>query len=201
MPFKTIPPLYFVWQSMLGRCRNPNFRQWNDYGGRGITVCERWHDYHAFAADMGERPPGYTLERIDNSLGYSPENCRWATRKEQQRNRRAAKYVTIDGVEYRAIELADMAGVKTDTIIARAERGLSYEDVIRPDKIHNLSGLAAGGKASGAKKRTMTHCKRGHEFTEDNTSFTLDGYRRCKACHREKERDRLAAIRAAKDAR
>lgn len=111
--------IYWVWADMLSRCRNPNHKQYHDYGGRGISVCDRWQAFANFIADMGMRPEGGMLDRRDNSLGYSPDNCRWATRKEQNSNRRNCIYVDCDGEEVTLKEYCRRKGLRYRPIVKR----------------------------------------------------------------------------------
>ena len=188
MPFKLVPECYHVWRSMKDRCYNSNYPQFKDYGGRGIKVCDQWvHNFRQFAEDMGPRPKGFTIDRIDNDGDYEPNNCRWADRKTQQRNRRYSVFVTIDGAQHRAIELADLFGLKVDTIVDRAARGLPYEKVIQREKIFCVDTSAAV-KARRAKAAARTHCKDGHLYSKENTLIRRDGARQCRACHNAKMR-------------
>lgn len=117
------------WRGMKARCLNPNDPRFKDYGGRGITVCERWNVFANFLADMGERPEGTSLDRIDNTLGYSKENCRWAKPKDQQRNMRSNRMLTYAG--------------KTQCMSAWAEELGLNRDVIRWHKRHGRSDREA----------------------------------------------------------
>ena len=92
-----IRPTYKVWVVMKQRCNNPNDRSYHNYGGRGIYYDESWNDFETFLKDMGVCPKGLSLERIDNDKNYSKENCKWATRKEQNNNRRDNTFFIIDG--------------------------------------------------------------------------------------------------------
>jgi hypothetical protein len=90
-----IKPTYDTWRGMMDRCTNPNHAKYEYYGGRGVTVCERWRDFNNFYADMGQRPDGRTLDRIDGDRNYEPGNCRWATKAEQLANRRPYRRPTM----------------------------------------------------------------------------------------------------------
>ncbi len=117
-------PLINTWISMMARCRNPKCKAYPNYGGRGITVCSDWESFERFIADMGERPPGTSLDRIDNDRGYELGNVRWATAKEQRRNQRNVKFEAHEPEQIRWLcregytrrEIADFFGVRKKVI-------------------------------------------------------------------------------------
>tara|TARA_R110002096_G_scaffold66682_1_gene162143 strand:- start:9361 stop:10032 length:672 start_codon:yes stop_codon:yes gene_type:complete len=124
-------PEYRSWQDMKKRCENPNSKDSKNYSERGISVCERWSKYENFIEDMGVKPSSeYTLERKDNDSGYSPENCVWATRQEQNKNKRTNVTITIDGATKCLSDWAKESCVTRETIHARVKKGWSYEDAI-----------------------------------------------------------------------
>lgn len=120
--------LYKAWHGMTQRCINKQNRFYRYYGGRGIKVCDRWMDFENFLKDMGERPEGYTIERIDNNEGYNPNNCKWATRKEQQRNRRVSVLVTVNGAKASLEDACNQAGIHPTTIRGRIKRGATPQE-------------------------------------------------------------------------
>lgn len=106
--------IYSIWVSMRQRCNDPNDQQFADYGGRGIKVCEEWDDFSIFYRDMGERPVGMQLDRIDNNQGYSKHNCRWANRSTQANNRRSNRYHYIDDKKISHAELLNHLNMSKD---------------------------------------------------------------------------------------
>lgn len=123
----TDTPTYRSWRSMLDRCSLEKHTAFKRYGGRGINVCSRWvRSFAAFLADMGQRPSlAHTLDRRDNNKGYYRRNCRWATRKEQARNRRGARYLTIDGLRLSIGDWIERAGMQArrSTVYWRLRHG------------------------------------------------------------------------------
>ena len=116
-------PVYKVWSAMIQRCVNPNNAGYEGYGERSISVCERWKSFEAFYADMGPRPSSdHSIERIDNDAGYSPDNCRWDTRKAQARNRRTSRLLTFNGRTQCIADWADEVGMNPATLRNRIAR-------------------------------------------------------------------------------
>jgi hypothetical protein len=116
---KNRTPEYRSWAGLRNRCNNPSNRSFHDYGARGITVCERWNDFAAFYSDMGPRPAGTSIERINNDLGYSPSNCCWATRTQQNRNTRRNRFISINGKKMPISQAAEEMGISKSSVRRR----------------------------------------------------------------------------------
>ena len=125
---------YGIWESIKKRCCNPKSKNWENYGGRGITICDRWKDdYGLFLKDMGERPfKGAQIDRIDNNKGYEPENCRWTTSKNNNRNRRNNTMIEFKGQSRCLAEWAEIMGLKQGTLLNRIRKGWAMEDAMMP---------------------------------------------------------------------
>lgn len=127
-------PLHKIWSSMITRCYNPNRKSYKDYGGRGIKVCDRWkgdNGFENFIKDMGERPsPQHTLDRIDYNGDYTPENCRWATQKEQVNNQTKNVYLYIKGKRITAKMLCELLGINYNTMIHQLKCGVDINAII-----------------------------------------------------------------------
>jgi len=116
-------PEYGIWLGVKQRCLNPNFRFFKDYGGRGIKVCDRWFDFANFLQDMGKRPtPKHTIERVNNDGDYEPNNCCWATRKEQSNNQRKTILLTYQGKTKSLSQWCEELNLNPGTIKARIRR-------------------------------------------------------------------------------
>lgn len=121
---------YKTWHAMLQRCENPRCKPYPGYGGRGIKVCARWHEFEAFLEDMGESPEGLSLDRIDNDGDYEPENCRWATNQQQHRNRRDNVWLTYKGETRCIMGWAELMGMGYSTLKRRLEMGWTPKDAL-----------------------------------------------------------------------
>lgn len=139
--------LYPTWKSMITRCNNKKYRDYKRYGGRGITVCKEWLDFETFVKDMGERPEGKSIDRIDTLKGYYKENCRWATPKEQGRNRRDSKQITFRGKTQNLPSWADELNINESLLYNRIRQGWTIKKAATTPQKERL-----GGKENLAKK-------------------------------------------------
>lgn len=130
-----ISSTYSTWHSMISRCLYQCCDNYKYYGGRGIQVCKRWRQFKNFLADMGERPAGMTLERIDSDAGYFASNCIWATPTDQARNRRMTVPLTMNGQTKFVIDWSKELGISASTIYTRLDRGWNVSDALRT-KLH-----------------------------------------------------------------
>lgn len=135
---------------MRARCRDISDQNFPQYGGRGVTVCDRWYDsFEVFRDDVGERPsPKHSLDRIDTLRGYEPGNVRWATRKEQCNNKRTNRVIELDGVSRTVMQWAEALGLSSRLICQRLDRGASPADALKP-----RSKTPGVGPTAGAMSR------------------------------------------------
>jgi len=130
-PQESSHPLWSIWYGMIQRCYNNKRSNYRYYGGRGIRVCARWfYSMDAFAQDMGPRPEGYQIDRTDNDMGYSPDNCRWVSTKVNTNNRRSNVHLTHNGETRTATEWADHLRISARVIQNRIHLGWTTEEVL-----------------------------------------------------------------------
>ena len=122
--------VYRIWCNMLTRCTNPNVPHYERYGGRGITVCERWNSFDHFLEDMGEPPDGLTIDRLNNDGNYEPGNCAWATALSQARNKHNTIKLTFDGLTLTLVEWAKRLGIKYPTLKKRYHQKWPIEKML-----------------------------------------------------------------------
>jgi len=135
---------YKSWRSMLARCADPRHPHYAEYGGAGITVDPAWTDVEAFVADMGQPPTGHTLDRIDNTKGYSRDNCRWASRQQQANNRRNNYTITHNGQTKTAAEWARELGMSPNALKDRIARGIPIDEALSRPKQENKTAVFDG---------------------------------------------------------
>jgi len=143
-----ITPTYSTWAAMKARCLNPNHSNYRYYGGAGITVCKKWLKFEGFLEDMGEKPPGMTLERRDNTKGYYKENCVWASRKVQANNRDNNNFITVRGKTKTLQQWADEIGISKSTLRDRLAAGWSKSEAV---------SIPGGVPTDNAKSRMLTY--------------------------------------------
>lgn len=124
---KTHSRVYGIWQNMIQRCRNPKATKWAIYGGRGISVCERWRTFENFYEDMGDPPVGTSLDRIDSDGDYQKSNCRWATTDIQTRNKRDSRIIEFNGRKQNLVDWGIELEIDPNTLYTRLIRGWTIE--------------------------------------------------------------------------
>jgi hypothetical protein len=158
--------IYKIWSSMIARCSNPSRSDYKWYGERRIKVCKRWRDSILnFVADIGYPPSSkHSLDRIDNDGNYKPSNCRWATPKEQARNRSTSRMIAFDGKTQSLAAWAEEVGLRLGTLHFRLKHMPIDKALLSP------------------LEKEKTHCRHGHAFTETNTAINSRNARVCKTC-------------------
>lgn len=143
------------------RCSKRNHPRYHQYGGAGIAVCDKWKTFQGFLDDMGERPEGTSLDRIDNEKGYSKENCRWADSKQQQRNRKNNRLFTHNGITMCLSEWVEKLGLRYATVSSRLHRGLTLEESLfytpRHCGRHSPSLITINGESKTVREWSELH--------------------------------------------
>lgn len=165
---------YKSWSSMKQRCNNPKSPDFPRYGGKGVRVYQRWENsFEEFLEDMGERPLKTSLDRIDSTGDYTPENCRWADNLIQGRNKSTTIELTIGEETKPLYEWCAEYNLNPTTLRTRYKRGDRGERLLRPRRSYPKS-LPAG--------RGELHCARGHKYSGANLVTKKDGSRLCRTC-------------------
>lgn len=178
---------YRIWYKMIERCHNIADKQYSQWGGRGIKVCDKWkNSYEAFLGDMGRRPTDKRgVDRIDNNGDYSPENCRWATYKEQANNRRNNVFIEHDGLRLTIAQWAEKLGIEVATVWYRHKTGKPIEDIFYADNLCKTFYTYLGhtdflsnwlSKTNISKANFHQHLRR-HPFEEVIQKHLKDEYR------------------------
>lgn len=181
-----------AWHNMLSRCYYARDKRFSYYGGRGIGVCDRWRtSFSAFLADMGQRPSSdHSLDRIDSNGAYCPENCRWSTRIEQQRNRRDNIRITYNGETKTAPEWAETTGINDDAIRQRIARGWTVETALTTP-VEKYGPAQNERRAMVARERAIRVCRERAESSEPTTA--AERIRWCRRASGSPSRDIAAA--------
>lgn len=159
---KSFTRTYKSWNGMIQRCHGDKGSKHPRYGGRGIYVCERWRIFENFLEDMRECPEDHTIDRIDNDGNYTPENCRWATKKQQANNTKDTIWIELGRETHTLSQWSEMTGIPSLTFLARLRRGLSLDDIInkprpRRHKVTSSESITWLGTLKRRKQEILQH--------------------------------------------
>lgn len=177
-------PEYHLYFSMKDRCYNPNNTNWEYYGGRGITMCDRWlESFHNFVEDMGERPSKkHSVERLDNNKGYSPENCKWATRKEQMNNTRRCHMLTFQGKTQSLTMWCEELHLSISSVRYRLKQKWSLENALtiptngtrNPDAVPRKGRTPSTAKLTPEQVQYIRQTYKPHSYTQRRLAKELN---------------------------
>lgn len=190
--------IYGIWCHMMKRCYDPKTKNYHHYGGRGIKVCDRWHVFGHFKADMSPRPLGMTMDRKNNNGNYEPDNCQWATRGQQLRNQRVTRIITFNGETMCLKDWAAKLGWNYNTLQERVVRGWPIEKALTVPPSSSNSALSYSRVGAVTRHAKVQHapfiegtpCENGHAMTEATIFRTASGKVQCKLCERARSRIR-----------